>query len=113
MKTLLKYTFATILITLAINTNANNMTPLLITPLAEEAYIDDIPFNTEHIFDSLFDATITQEFDLSDEDYIQDIPFDTKEEIDSASDASFNNFDLEDESYINDIPFSTEAIAKL
>ncbi len=113
MKTLLKYTFATLLIALAINTNANNMTPPVITPLAEESYIDDIPFNTEHIFDSLLDATITQEFGLSEEDYIQDIPFDTKEVIDSAADALTHDFDLEDESYINDIPFSTEAIAKL
>jgi len=113
MKTLLKYTFATILIALAINTNANTMTPPVIIPLAEEAYIDDIPFNTETIFDSLLDVNMTQTFNLSEEDYIQDIPFDTQEVVENASDESICTFNLEDESYINDIPFSTEAIAKL
>jgi len=113
MKTLLKYTFATILIALAINTNANNITPVVITPLAEEAYIDDIPFSTETIFDSLLDVNMTQTYNLSEEDYIQDIPFDTEEVFENASDSSTNTFDLEDEAYINDIPFSTEAIAKM
>jgi len=113
MKTLLKYTFATILIAFAINTNANTVTPPVITPLAEEAYIDDIPFSTQHIFDSLMDVSITQDFDLNEEEYIQDIPFNTEEVLDNASDSISRIFNLEDESYINDIPFSTEAMAKM
>jgi len=112
MKTLLKYTFATILIAFAINTNANTVTPPAFTPLAEEAYIDDIPFSTQNIFDSLYDVNITQTFDLSEEDYIQDISFNTEEVVENASSDTSNSFDLEDESYVNDIPFSTEAIAK-
>ncbi len=112
MKTLLKFTFATILIAFALNTNANIVTPPVISTLTEEAYIDDIPFSTENIFDSLYDVNITQSFDLSMEEFIQDIPFDTEEVVESASDYSFNTFNLEEESCINDIPFSTEAIIK-
>jgi hypothetical protein len=111
MKTLLKYTFATILIAFALNTNAN--TPPTISPLTEEAYIDDIPFSTENIFDSLCDVNMTQTFDLIEEEFIQDIPFNTEEVIERSSDYASYTFDLEEESYINDIPFSTETLAKL
>ena len=112
MKTILKYTFALALIAFALNTQANTNTPPFITPLPEEAYIDDIPFSTENIFDSLFDTNLTQEFNLSDESYIQDIPFDTKAVIENSNNIVTSEFNLEEESYINDIPFSTEAIVK-
>ncbi len=112
MKTLLKYTFATALIAFALNTNANTVTPPVITPLSEEAYIDDIPFSTENIFDSLLDVSLTQEFELTEEAYIQDIPFDTKEVIETSNENIRSYFDLEEESYINDIPFSPEAIVR-
>lgn len=112
MKTLLKYTFALVLLTFALNTNANTNTPPFISALTEEAYIDDIPFSTEHIFDSLYDANLTNEFGLTEESYIQDIPFDTKEIIETIQEVATDTFDLEDESYIDDIPFSTEAVAK-
>ncbi len=113
MKTILTYTFALALITLGLSANASTNTPPYFAPLSQEAYINDIPFNTETIFDSLLDVNMTQTFNLSDEDYIQDIPFDTQEVVENASDESIGTFNLEDESYINDIPFSTQAIAKL
>jgi hypothetical protein len=100
------------LIAFALNTNANTVTPPVITPLSEEAYIDDIPFSTENIFDSLLDVSLNQEFELTEEAYIQDIPFDTKEVIETSNENIRSYFDLEEESHINDIPFSTEAIVR-
>ena len=114
MKTSLKYTFVAALIAFALNANAftNTNTPPFVTPLTEEVYIDDIPFSTENIFDSLLDVSLTQDFELTEEAYIQDIPFDTKEVIEISNESISSDFDLEEESYINDIPFSTEAIVR-
>ena len=114
MKTSLKYTISAVLLAFALNANAftNTNTPPVIMPLTEEAYIDDIPFSTEHIFDSLLDASLTHNFELTDEAYIQDIPFDTKEVIDSSDENIISDFDLEEESYINDIPLFIEALVK-
>ncbi|MDP2723656.1 MAG: hypothetical protein Q8O72_12950 [Bacteroidales bacterium] len=108
MKTLLKYTFALAL--LAFTFNANAIAPVISPVLAEEAYIDDIPFSTQHVFDSILDLSLTDTYDLSEEDYIQDIPFNTAEIASENMDAT--SFNLEEESYINDIPFSTELYAK-
>jgi len=55
--------------------------------MEEEEYIDDIPFDTEKLVDSMvnFKAgdknVLVQEFYLADEEYIDDIPFDTKQLI--------------------------------
>lgn len=112
MKTTIKYTFAAALLAFALNTNANTNTPPTISPLTEEAYIDDIPFSTQNIFDSLYDLSITDAYALSEEAYIRDIPFDTKEVIESSIEANTCSFDLEEETYVDDIPFSTEAMVK-
>ncbi|PIQ30867.1 MAG: hypothetical protein COW63_08870 [Bacteroidetes bacterium CG18_big_fil_WC_8_21_14_2_50_41_14] len=108
MKTILKYTFALVLLTFTFNANA--IAPVISPLLAEEAYIDDIPFSTQHVFDSILDLSLTDTYDLSEEVYIQDIPFNTAEIASENLDAT--SFDLEEESYINDIPFSTELYAK-
>ena len=108
MKTLLKYTFALALLVFTFNANA--IVPVISPVLAEEAYIDDIPFSTQHVFDSILDLSLTDTYDLSEEDYIQDIPFNTAEIASENMDAT--SFNLEEESYINDIPFSTELYAK-
>jgi len=108
MKTLVKYSIAVTLLTFVLNVNA--ITPPTIAALPEEAYIDDIPFNTGHIFDSLVDVSLTKTYQLTDESYIRDIPFNTAEIASENLDAT--SFDLEEESYINDIPFSTELYAK-
>lgn len=75
--------------------------------LEDEAYINDIPFNTEIVVNNLAFA----EFDLEEENYINDIPFNTYEIAFENKNSDTINFEMEDEAYINDIPFSTEVIA--
>jgi hypothetical protein len=105
MKTIIKYTFALALLTLTLSANA--LTPPPSVPeLPEEAYINDIPFSTEAIFDSLCDASLTACFPLSEETYINDIPFNTEEMA-----ATSLTFTLQDEEYIDDIPFDTNIMA--
>ena len=46
--------------------------------LEEEAYVDDIPFNTEAIAEkALFEQAMAADYDLEEESYIEDIPFNT------------------------------------
>lgn len=78
--------------------------------LQNEQYIDDIPFDTKAIFDSLQNNN-NHYFLISiqEEAYIADIPFDTKKVVaqyrcDSAMKV---NFELPEEESINDIPFNT------
>jgi hypothetical protein len=81
--------------------------------LADEPYIDDIPFNTEEIAGTVTGSAGLDQFTLKEESYIDDIPFDTEEiagSVQSSSDLA--QFTLEDEPYIDDIPFDTEAIAQ-
>lgn len=105
--------------------------------LEEEAYVDDIPFNTSAIInvdiDTNRDTNISEPnfeirrkmiiantimniiFYLGDEENIDDIPFDTERIINHKHDyfnSTFNQgmiveFQLEDEAYIDDIPFNT------
>ncbi len=78
--------------------------------LQNEQYIDDIPFNTKAIFDSIQnDQNLDSIIALQDEAYIADIPFDTEEVVaqyrcDSAMKVKF---ELPEEEAINDIPFNT------
>jgi len=49
--------------------------------IEEEAYIDDIPFDTKAIFDKIQkskESCYKDILSLEEEDYIDDIPFDTK-----------------------------------
>ncbi|MFA5417321.1 MAG: hypothetical protein WC341_02575 [Bacteroidales bacterium] len=111
MKTLLKYTFALALFTVALHLNAN--TPPTVAALPEEAYINDIPFNTGQIFDSLYDASLSDTYQLTDENYISDIPFNTVEIAADSMEMETSEFTLDNENYIDDIPFATKNIAKL
>jgi len=111
MKTILKYTFALALLTFTFNANA--IAPVISPLLAEEAYIDDIPFSTQHVFDSILDLSLTDTYDLSEEVYIQDIPFNTAEIAADSMEMETSEFTLENETYIDDIPFSTKEIAKM
>ena len=77
----------------------------------EEAYIDDIPFNTEWVVNELMISAI----DFEEEAYVNDIPFNTAEIV-----ANYNYvqstlvvYEMEEENYIDDIPFNTEYIADL
>lgn len=78
--------------------------------LQKEQYIDDIPFNTKAIFDSIQNDN-NQDIlvSMQEEHYIADIPFDTEKVVaqyrcDSAMKV---NFELPEEEAINDIPFNT------
>lgn len=83
--------------------------------LKEEAYIDDIPFNTAEIavhYMTKGNDSITISC-LEMESYIDDIPFNTKQIADSAlSEKAMNEkFTLVEEAYIDDIPFNTRLLA--
>jgi hypothetical protein len=79
----------------------------------EEEYIDDIPFNTKAIFDSVQASRMAAEFRPAEEAYIDDIPFDTRKiaSISLAEQALNTPFNMPEEPYINDIPFNTRVIA--
>lgn len=55
--------------------------------MREEEYVDDIPFNTEAVFNTMINFNeydknvIVKDFCLQEEEYIDDIPFDTKKVI--------------------------------
>lgn len=85
---------------LSFNLNATNF------DFADENYVDDIPFSTEAIFNSLNNQTALEvNFDFPEEEYIDDIPFDTQCITLNCrfEQAMAQDFDLEEESYINDI----------
>jgi len=73
----------------------------------DEAYINDVPFNTEMVVNNL----VAAEFDLEEENYINDIPFNTYEIAFETVESDSNVLEMKEEAYINDIPFNTEVIA--
>lgn len=79
----------------------------------DEAYIDDIPFDTECVSrNCIYQKAISVEYTMSEEGYIDDIPFST-EKVSMQADKQKTlqtEFALEDEEYINDIPFSTRDV---
>jgi len=80
----------------------------------EEAYINDIPFNTECVtVEYMYEKAINEDYNFEEEAYIGDIPFNT--ECVTANcryqKAISVIFNFEDESYIDDIPFNTYALA--
>jgi len=75
--------------------------------MEDEAYINDIPFNTEMVVKNMMAAN----FDLEEENYINDIPFNTFEIAFESKISGTGTFEMEEEAYINDIPFNTEVIA--
>lgn len=91
------------LLVLSINTSAANL------HLEEEAYIDDIPFDTEMIVSEL----LVPEFNFEEESYINDIPFNTSTvcAICLYEEALKVDYKMVEEEFINDIPFETEKVA--
>jgi hypothetical protein len=79
-----------------------------------EAYIDDVPFNTEVIVKKhLSEEAMTDTFELPGEAYIDDVPFNTEaiyKEYNSNC-AMQQVFEIADEEYINDFPLNTFKIA--
>lgn len=80
----------------------------------EEAYVDDIPFNTADISRQwLFEQAMMQEFNLNEEAYVNDLPFDTEQ---IAANYQFRQamdqvYEMTEENYVDDIPFNTCLIA--
>ncbi len=111
MKTILTLTFALALLLGSTQLNAN--TPPSYALLTEESYIDDIPFDTEKIYDSVQDAYVAQYFQLEDESFVDDIPFNTFSVVDKHQIVNEPEFNLEEEEFINDIPSVTMEIAEL
>ncbi len=84
--------------------------------LAEEAYVNDIPFDTGAVLaEAQYQKAILTSFPLEDEEYIDDIPFDTCAIACSAAceKAMSVHFPLEEEGYIHDIPFNTALIVAI
>ena len=76
----------------------------------EETYIDDIPFDTGLVVDTITLA----KFEMEEESYIDDIPFNTATVV---ANYQYKNavevvFELTEEGYIDDIPFATSEIAQ-
>jgi hypothetical protein len=88
------------------STSVSGMTPRF----EEEAYINDIPFDTELVVLEM----MMPEFNFKDEAYINDIPFSTEEIANLINyDKSLSvSFETEEEGYVDDIPFSTELIVE-
>lgn len=73
----------------------------------EEAYINDIPFDTECVSKNcIYQKALLVTFDFEEEAFVDDIPFETEAVVINQE------FNFEDENYIDDIPFNTKKIAK-
>jgi hypothetical protein len=76
----------------------------------DEAYIDDIPFDTECVSkDCVYEKAVSKVFELPEESTINDIPFNTAKVARLAEKQKTINktLELENEEYVDDIPFST------
>lgn len=108
MKTLKTLSFALAFIFIQMNVFADGL------KLKEEGYIDDIPFNTALIFDSVMQVNnMSATIEMPEESYISDIPFNTEKVVDQfRSDSAMQVvFKINDEKAIDDIPFDTHTIA--
>ncbi|GAB1403236.1 MAG: hypothetical protein PHX54_04355 [Lentimicrobiaceae bacterium] len=76
--------------------------------LAEEPYVNDIPFETSSI-----SARYTTEIRsaLTEEQYVDDIPFNTLSIFEVQVLKDHSCYGLESEAYVDDIPFNTAQIA--
>ena len=93
----------------------NRLAPeMMVFQLESEAYINDIPFNTNSISDEyLYNQSLNANYKLNDETTISDIPFNTQliasqYNYDLATSMVFNH---KEESYVDDIPFDTYALS--
>lgn len=83
--------------------------------MVDEAYVNDIPFNTETIYKSYLEtaAFFSTSKAMIDEAYISDIPFDTYKiaEANLLSNSIMAG-KMPEEVYIDDIPVNTSLVAK-
>ncbi len=94
----------TIALIITINASASSFT------FNEEEYIDDIPFNTELVVESLTTSNTLELVQFDEESYIDDIPFNTGNVAESYLSDNDSLPAFEEEAYINDIPFNTEEV---
>ena len=82
--------------------------------MEDEAYVDDIPFDTKAILDNYnMNLALNETYANEEEEYIDDIPFDTERVVMNTLFEEALNTDLgfEDEPYVDDIPSSILQIA--
>jgi len=87
---------------------------LAVFQLEDEAYINDIPFETDVVVaNSTAKETPAPAVDFAAENYIDDIPFDTESIVETINfkKAVSVEFEMEEETYIDDIPFNTAVVA--
>lgn len=109
MKTLIKTTSA--LVTLTILTFANlNASEYYYN---DESYIDDIPFNTDEIYNDIIADRELAEFDFEEEEYIDDIPVDSGCVTAECKykKAVAVDFQFEEDEYVDDITFNTAFVS--
>ena len=71
----MKTIIATLIIALSLNLNASNLN----LALEDEAYINDIPFNTEEVVANyLYEKALAVKFEMAEEEYIDYITFNTE-----------------------------------
>lgn len=82
--------------------------------MQDEAYINDIPFNTSVVLNEIHSCfALNMEFEMAEESYINDIPFDTQEVImEYGIEVEGLSIGMHEEAYIDDIPFDTKKIAE-
>ena len=109
MKTLINTTALLVSLTVLFTVNLNAST----YSFNDEAYIDDIPFNTTEVFNDIIAEHNLAEFNFEDEEYIDDICFNTRCVTVNClyTKAISVDFHLEEEQYVDDIPFDTECIS--
>lgn len=126
-----------IVLFIAMNVNGSNLMP----SFSDEEYIDDIPFDTELIYEQLtmpgfdfeeeayisdipleimcitpdckFEKAVLVEFEQEEELFVDDMPFDTEKIVNeyNLKTATSVKFEYEDEEYVDDIPFNTSKVA--
>ncbi len=104
--------YTTALITLTIILGSINLNATTFT-FEDEAFINDIPFDTELVCEQILIEKTLNSFQFEEEAYIDDIPFDTEQIAEDNADSLYADvaFDFEEEAYVNDIPFNTQKIA--
>ncbi len=101
MKTLVKITSLIVTLTILFSFN---LSAALYT-FTDEAYIDDIPFNTNEIYNDILAEQNLPEFNFEEEYYISDIPFNTEcVTTDCLYEQAVSvDFNFEEEEFINDM----------
>ena len=105
-------TYTSALLTLVTFLIAFNLSASVIT-FNEEEYIDDIPFDTEKIYQEVMNENEMSLYSFEEEAYINDIPFNTYAivmQVEYIAAVSVE-FEKQEEENINDIPFDTREIS--